>query len=423
MPVIFAAAAVSAIMQYYNSEKARGADQARLNQIQSMFDNIKPPGYDVHVWDDPKVVANIPPPAFNNAKISPEDYKSVGQFIPQVAQFVKETNPQLVQATQAGQQGQQAQLDALQRYRQIAQGGVDPELAANMQKASDQARQDAQGRIASTLQAANRRGQADSGTTLAAQMEGGSEAMQRGAMMSQQAAAESYRNRLNALNQSANLGGQIRQGDLNQQSQNAGIINDFNQRTSREFQQYLQQQASMANQAQIQNLQNKQSIANANVGQQNDAAWQNQANQNKLAAQTWNIQDQNRQNNINVEKYKNQLQTQQFGNQMDMAKARAGISNQQSQMNDLGTRQTNQSIQGLGDMVERGAMYNDYMNRRYPQNDPGTYGGTGQATASGTANYSQSGNGYPDWAQNQSQAPGQSSYKYQYGYDDYNGGQ
>ncbi len=371
MPVIIAAAAVSALMQYYNSEKARGAAKEQLAKIETMFNNIKPPGYDIHVWDDPKVAQDIPAPAFNNVDIKPEDYKAVGQYVPEIQNFVKETNPQLLKLSDAGQQGQQAQLSALDKYRQIAaSGGQDPQFLLAQQQAADAAQGQAQSRNASTLQNAQRRGQLDSGLMQAAQLQGNSDSMQRGAMMSQQAAADAYRNKMQALASQASLGGQVQQNDMAFQGKNTDIINDFNQRTTAQYQNYLTQKAQMANQAQIQNLNAQQQISNANVQQNNQANQYNQGRQNQLASQNWDIQQANRQNAINMVKQKQGNQQQNFDNSMSQASGKAGLGYQQINMGNQAAQDQNQALGGLANTATNAYMYKNYMDKRYPENNP-----------------------------------------------------
>lgn len=347
---------VSGIMQYYQAEKARKASSKRLKEIEAMFDRIVPPGYDLKVWDDPKLVATIPEPEFNLDKITPELYESVGQYVPQVADYVAEARPELVKASDEAKKGRDAQMEALERYRDIARGGLDPVLAQKLSEASRRAQMEAQSRQASILQDANRRGQAGSLMTMAAQMQGGSDAMERAALESQLAAAESYRNQLRALDQSAALGGQIRQSEMAEAARNADIINSFNQRTSQRYQQYAQMRADMANQANLRNLDERQRIADANVQLKNAAQQEWVNRQNALKQQQYMNARQTRQDRIDVEKYKNSLLQQMYQNEMDRARGKAGIAGQQIDYLRQDAQDRNQMIQGLGNTVGNVAM-------------------------------------------------------------------
>lgn len=354
---ITAISAASGLIQLYNSERERGATKERLKQIEKMFNEIVPPQYDIKVWDDPKLVETIPPAAFDMSRITPESYASVGQFVPEVAQFVQEQRPEIVQASGAAQEGRAAQLDALRRYKDIASGQTDPLFQQKMQEASDRARIEAQGRQSAILQDAQRRGALDSGVQLAAQMQGTSDSMTRGALSSQAAAAEAYRNQLMAMDRSAELGGNIRGSEMNEAARNVGIINDFNQRTSRNYQDYLNQRSAMQNQAQRYNLDRDQAIADANVAGRNKAQVENINRYNDLMGQRYNMQNKQRDDRIAIQKYKENLMQQNYANQRQNVNDRAGVQSDISNYMNQATRDRNQAVQGIGEGLTAGWMY------------------------------------------------------------------
>lgn len=349
--------AASGLIQLYNSERERGATKERLKQIEKMFNEIVPPQYDIKVWNDPKLVQTIPPAAFDMSRITPESYASVGQFVPEVAQFVQEQRPEIVQASGAAQEGRAAQLDALRRYRDIAAGQADPMFMQKMQEASDRARIEAQGRQAAILQDAQRRGGLDSGVQLAAQMQGASDSMTRGALASQAAAAEAYRNQLMALDRSADLGGNIRSSEMGEAARNVGIINDFNQRTSRNYQDYLNQRAASQNQAQRYNLDRDQAIADANVTGRNRAQIENINRYNDLVGQRYNMERQQREDRLAIQRYKEGLIQQNYANQRQNVADKYGVQGDIINYMNQATRDRNQAIQGLGESVQAGWMY------------------------------------------------------------------
>lgn len=349
--------AASGLIQLYNSERERGATKERLKQIEKMFNEIVPPQYDIKVWDDPELVKTIPPAAFDMSRITPESYASVGQYVPEVAQFVQEQRPELVQASGAAQEGRAAQLDALRRYKEIASGQADPLFQQKMQEASDRARIEAQGRMGAVLQDAQRRGSLDSGVQLAAQMQSNIDSMTRGALASQAAAAEAYRNQLMALDKSASLGGDIRSSEMGEAARNAGIINDFNQRTSRNYQDYLNQRTAMANQAQRYNLDREQAIADANVLSRNRSQVENLNRYNDLAAQRYNMERQQREDKMAVQRYKEGLMQQNYENQRQHAADKSGLQYNTINYMNQATRDRNQAIQGITKAGMSGWMY------------------------------------------------------------------
>jgi len=349
--------AASGLIQLYNSERERGATKQRLQQIEKMFNEIVPPEYNISVYDDPELVKTIPPAAFDYSRITPESFASVGQYVPEVAEFVREVAPQVVEASAAAQEGRGAQLEALRRYRDIAAGQTDPLFQQKMQEASDRSRIEAQGRMGAALQDAQRRGALDSGVQLAAQLQGQSDAMTRGALTSQAAAAEAYKNQLMALDRSAGLGGDIRQSEMGEAARNAGIINDFNQRTSANYQNYVNQRANMANQAQVYNLDRDQRIADANVAQRNKFAVDNQSRYNDLMAQKYNMENKARADKLAIQARKEQLMQQNYANQMQHTGARAGVQQNMIDYMNQATRDRNQAVQGIGEGLMAGAKY------------------------------------------------------------------
>lgn len=349
--------AVSGLMQYWQQQKAAGASAKRLREIEAMFDAIVPPEYDLSVFDDPRLAADIPAPALNVEAITPEMYQQVGQYIPEVADFVQEAQPQLVQATAAARTGRGAQLDALERYKQIAAGEFDPQLQQMLSEASQRANTEAQSRAASILQDFQRRGQLGSGMMLAAQQDAAAEAMARQARESQLAAAEGYRNRLLASDKSAALGGQIRGQEMAEESRNVGILNDFNERTSRNYQDYLQMRADQANKAKIMEVERARSVADANVAARNQAARQNRDMFNQAQMTQYDVARQNRQGRLDIEEAKNRAKQQMYENLLSKARGKAGVSETIMRQNEQRARDTNQMVRGLGDAATAGALY------------------------------------------------------------------
>jgi hypothetical protein len=343
-----AVAVATALMQYYNAEKARRGSAKRLKEIEGMFNAIVPPDLNVKIWDDPALVATIPEPAFNLEAVTPEMYERVGQYVPQAAEVIAERRPELVEASQEAKRGRDAQMEALESFRRISRSEFDPELQQKLAEASRKSRADAQSRQASLLQDAARRGQAGSLATMASQMSAGEDSMQRQAVESQMAAAESYRNRLAALQRSSDIGGQVRQSEMSEAAKNADIINDFNQRTSTRYQQAAQQRADLANQAQMFNLKEGQRIADANVQSRNQARYEGIDRGNRLRQQQYANRRTNRQDRFEVEQLKAKYKQQMYDNEMAKAASKAGVGYERVK-NDIGRAEgQNAAIGGLG---------------------------------------------------------------------------
>lgn len=374
--VVAAAQAVSALMQYYQSEKARKATNSRLKEIEAMFDAIVPPELDLKVYDDPRLAADIPAAQLDTSAITPEMYEQVGQYVPEMAEFVQEQNPQLVEATGAARTGRRAQLDALERYKQIASGEFDPELQQMLSEASQRANIDAQSRADSILQDAQRRGQFGSGIMLASQQNAAAEAMARQARESQMAAAEGYRNRLMALDKSADLGGDIRQSEMSEEARNVGILNDFNERTSRNYQDYLQSRADSLNKAKIMETERARQVADANVALKNRGAEQSRDLRNKQQIMNYEAAQTDRANRLDLEERKKKTQQQLYENLMQKASGRAGIARTGIDYLQSNAQERNAMTRGAADAVTAGAMYyGQPQQSKYPRPTSSYYAG------------------------------------------------
>jgi hypothetical protein len=251
-PVV-AIAAGTALAQWYNSEKSRAASKEDRKRIEDLIRKFQS--------EDA-----------GQASISPEEYKLLGTYTPEIANYVKEKAPEVIKTTNAMREGQSAQLDALRRLRDISRQDKDPALMAQLDLAAQRAQSEAQSRQQSVLQDAQRRGQGGSLGNLVSQMQGGEAAMTRNAEQGRLAAIEAYRNKLSAMRDSATLGGQIRGQDIDLQGRNANIINSFNQRAATGANQYLQGAADTRNRGQMFNLEAAQGISDKNVGARNQFA-------------------------------------------------------------------------------------------------------------------------------------------------------
>lgn len=390
MTIMVGASLVSGLAQAYTSAKARDASQAELDAIKAKFDSIAPPEYNLKITDPPKLItqkiqapkygAELQQPNWNLAAFKPEDMKLVGKYAPEAAQKITEANPTLITKSADMQTGRAAQLAALQRFKQIGEGGYDPEFQQAVQTARMGAQAEAQSRQNSILQDFARRGQSGSGLSLAAQLGGASQAMNTNAMQGMDAATQAYRNRLQALSQGAQLGGQISSEDQNLQANNANIINAFNQRMSANEQAYLNNRADLANQAQQYNLQNAQSLANQNVQARNQAsladrsrlddimranlnlAQSNQSRQDQLANLAYEraASDRDYTNNAALQtanwnrqnvRDQNEMKSKQYQDLLGKAQAASGLSQQQNALTMQGAQDRNALIGGVGNVA------------------------------------------------------------------------
>jgi hypothetical protein len=272
------------VLNYFSAENARKDVARERARIAALADAIKNPEFDM-------------------STITPEEYKLLGQFNPELLPLIEEKAPQIVERSLAGEQGQDAMLNSLQRLRNISNTGADAQSQAMIEQAMRNAAIQNQGQQAGILDNASRRGFAPgSGLSFAQALSAQQNANQSASQMGTQAALAAYQNRLQSMKDAANLGGQIESNDLNLQGRNADIINAFNQRMADSRRNQATFNTTNLNDAQRTNLAATQSNQDRNTALRNQAkseqrdfrnqtAQQQYQNQlNKLSAQTGAIQ-------------------------------------------------------------------------------------------------------------------------------------
>lgn len=361
-PVTFMviAAVVTAAAQAYQSEQARGANKKKLKELEADFNKLVPPEYDLSIMDPPEYIQQtLQSPSFEMGEITPEQFKLVGKYKPDLAPFILEKNPELIKETAGMKEGRKAQLDALRQLKRVSSEQGDPELAQAMSQAAKQSQIESQSRSASILQDMARRGTMGAGVGLAADLQGQSDSMERAASASRQAAVESYRNRLQALRDSASLGGQIRDQDFRMEGANTDIINSFNERTSKRRQSWENDRVGILNDAQRYNLNAEQAIANANTEQNNRARYNERDRRDGLLKYLYENKRGERDylNYIaeNEAKWRrgerdnaNQLKAKQFDDDYRLTAGRQGLAMEGMEMNNQAAQDRNAAIQGVG---------------------------------------------------------------------------
>jgi hypothetical protein len=325
--------AVSALVNAYNAEKARGADRKRLSEIRALFEKIKPPDYDVSIDSPPQyheqVLAQprysdpMQAPKFDTSKLQPEDLKLVGKYTPEIAPYIAESNPQLVQRSSEAMQGRGAMQKALERYMQMGETGDDAISAQDTFNARLQAGQDTRSRQKAIEQSFARRGQLGSGMQFAGELQSAQAAGNQQALAQMQAAADAQRRRLGALASGAQLGGQIYGQEMDLAAQNTAIINDFNRRMASGRQAYENQRVGAMNAAQQFNLGMEQDIANANVNARNRAQEQNLRRSDDITRYQgdWQRGERNRMDDIERQRYGMARDERAFQNDIAQRKA------------------------------------------------------------------------------------------------------
>jgi hypothetical protein len=262
-----AATAVSAYMQWKNSNDALKASQQEREAMQDLMNKIQDPNFDERT-------------------IAPEQIQVLQKYLPETVPYIAEVAPTMVKAASPGaMQGRQAQLDSLQYMQKMMQQGYDPQTAVEMARAQRAgAAESASARATAQAEAARRGfGGGPSFYQAGADQAG----MDRMAMAQQAALADAAQRRMAAAGQASNLGGTIRGEDVSLEQANVNAINAFNQRQAAAQRDWQQQQANTRNQAQQFNIGEAQRVQEKNIQNAYDAARAGQQQYNTLAQQRY----------------------------------------------------------------------------------------------------------------------------------------
>ena len=305
------------------------------------------------------LLAKVQQPNFDFSQLKAPEFRVLQQYVPQVAEYVAEKNPQLVKAnSEDAVAGRDAQRAALQRLRGLSDTGRDAQSDALQEDAMARQQQTNNSQLASIRQQMQQRGMGGSGNELAMSLSAQQNSAQLGAEGSRDAALSSYRTRLQALKDSANLGADIRQDDVNLESKNADINNSFNQRLAANLNTYNQNRDAVLNDGQ-----------RVNIGQNQSAA-------DRTSTATYNTSVQN-------QSTQNDLRQRQYDNELKKLGLETGQTNQGVSDRNAATTDRNNAISGLGDAAMTGLAYSQRQKKEAPikydddENDP-TFQGPGQ---------------------------------------------
>jgi hypothetical protein len=232
----------------------------------------------------------------------------------------------------------QKQLQAIGGLEETSQTGMSAIDRAALSEIQNQIASQEQGAREAILQNMAQRGMSGSGAELAAQLQANQQASQNANLAGMQQAGQSQQARMQALQNMANLGGQIETTDFERQARQAQAQDAINQ--------FNVQNRNVAQQSNLGNLQN---IKNMNVAQQNQI---NQAN----------VDLRNQQQFQNVVG----RPTAQYGMNAGYTSGVSGALNQQANMmgsQALGQQQMQQQMIGSG-MQTGGTLGGAYMMRK-----------------------------------------------------------
>jgi len=292
-------------------------------------------------------IAAIPVPTAQDMKLVLEPLVQQGVLTPEAySTFLQKpsefTNINLDQAPR------NAEMAALSQMQDIAnQNGNDAEFRAAMNDATNQANTQMQGQTGAILQNAAERGALNSNMTTAAQLANAYSGNANMANSSVNAAAAAEQRALQAIAESAQLGGQITSQDYTQQAQRAQAMDAINRY----------------------NAQNAQNQSNMNVQGRNLAQASNLDMANQFNQLNTGIRNQQAQ-------YNAALPQQIFGDQLQKAGAMAGLAVPQSNLYQQGytdqAATNGKLVGGLGQVLANQYSNQNAANAMKQQGTPAT---------------------------------------------------
>lgn len=220
-------------------------------------------------------------PVFDRTPLTPEEFRVLQQYEPQIAAFVEQQAPEMLKNVRG--EGRQAQLKALSELGQLADTGSTPGTRAAFEEANltaDQAMRSRRQNAIANLEAKGLAGTA--GATLGADIGAGLAATEQQRLASLEQAKQEQAAKLQALNSLGAIGGQVEGQDERQQEINNQNLNNYYLNMADKRQKYNNYVAATQNQGQLYNIQQNQQNANMNTSQKNEYAKRNQEYHNKL---------------------------------------------------------------------------------------------------------------------------------------------
>lgn len=210
--------------------------------------------------------------------INPELLSEAAKFSPDIAAFVQENAPELIQEAGSATE-KRVQREALQKYAAMSESGRDVISEAQREQALFESDARAKQRQRALMDALRRQGQLGSGAALQAQLSQEQAEAVNARQAALQGVQEAEMRRRQALGQAANLAGQIRGQNLNVESANVGTMNAYNQRLANAKNMYNQYASNVRNQAQMINQQRELERERYNLGLRNQYAMFNRTQQ------------------------------------------------------------------------------------------------------------------------------------------------
>jgi len=194
-----------------------------------------------------------------------QQFAQAGVLTPELEQEIEMQSSKMGELKERAPELRDQQMQALQLISQRGKAGLTPEDRAALNKVRQEVQRDVEAKRQQVLQNFAARGQGGSGNELIASLQASQAGADQASEQGDRIAAQASMNALQALGQSSNLAGQIREQDYGVDAARAAAMDElsrFNIENSRGVQ---QRNISARNQAQAANLGEKQRIQDANI--------------------------------------------------------------------------------------------------------------------------------------------------------------
>jgi hypothetical protein len=236
-------------------------------------------------------IANIPTPELKFQAY--EELKSAGLFTPELEKEIKVADSEYEKIA-TDPRLKEAQMGALASLQDLAKsGGLDAMDKANLEQARRRAALDSANQQAAVQESMARRGIGGSGLEMVQRQMAAQSAANQANAADLQIQGEARRRALEAMQQSGQLAGNVREQDFGEQAKIAAAKDELNRFRAQNAINLQMRNVGSINEAQAKNLANQQRILDANVASRNagmdlqrNIAQQNYQNQlSKAAAQ------------------------------------------------------------------------------------------------------------------------------------------
>lgn len=306
--LILAPQVISGFMQYEEGESARSYAEKKERELQEALNRIGIP--------------EARPEYF-----TPEVYAYLENYNPEVADYVRERDPRMVQMlAPAAQRAREAEQQVLQDLLGRAREGTD--VLAEIQRARGmrEAAGTMSSQAATLQQQLQRQGQQSGLAAYGAALQQQQGAGMQAALAGEAAALAGLQERGRALGEAGTLAGRQMGREFDIERANVQAINAFNQRLAQSQQEQANLQAQIRNQGALENIRGRQRIGERNV-------------ESQAAARDRRMQ-------FEQQKYANELS--KYGRQVPLTQM--GIDREYGRAQDK-----NRMIQGIADVASTGA--------------------------------------------------------------------